>query len=119
MSMPSSTRPWWEATSPRSISVLRMTIVLLMAMTPPKKIPSATGQPSSSPSPSPAAIVSATWAAVPMTATPRTAASSLSENSMPRANIRKMTPTSARAAIWSRSPMKPGVKGPMTMPATR
>ena len=49
----------------------------------------------------------------------RTDSKSLSEKCNPTPNISRMTPTSASwlAMFWSAT--KPGVNGPMTMPATR
>ena len=44
--------------------------------------------------------------------------SSRIENSTPRANSSRMTPTSARTAICSWPPTKPGVNGPMRTPAS-
>ena len=95
------------------------TIVLEMAMTPPKNRPCPKGQPSTAPNPTPAPMVSNTWTDVPISATLRTRARSARVNSIPSANIKKMTPTSARLAICARSPVKPGVNGPMTTPASR
>ena len=65
------------------------------------------------------AVATAICAIAPGMAIARTESRSASEKCRPTPNIRRITPTSASCAARWASPMKPGVCGPMTMPASR
>ncbi len=70
---------------------------------PPNQTASVQGQPSSSPMPAAAPMVSRIWMEAPSNATFWTGRSSFSENSMPRAKSSRATPISASSSMsWDR-----------------
>jgi hypothetical protein len=71
------------------------------------------------PMPAATTVMIRTCRIAPGMAIRRTGASRLIENSTPRANRRRTTPSSASSLICPASPTNPGVNGPMTTPARR
>ena len=119
ISQPTVMRPRSVSISRRSWSTLSRTTVLATDSATPKMSPAPADQPSDQPTAMPSGVATSPCASAPGTAIARTASKSLSEKCKPTPNIKRMTPTSASwlAIFWSAT--KPGVKGPMTIPATR
>ena len=114
---PTAVRAWRLSSSPRSVSTLITTSVELMAIAAPTTSAARGSRPSGIAAIAPTTVTITICRSAPGTTTRRTRASSRNENSTPSANSSRTTPSSARVAIRSTSPTKPGVNGPMTTPA--
>jgi hypothetical protein len=102
------------ASSPRS-----STTVLATESAMPSTSPEASGQPKASPIPSPSAVATLLCASAPGIAMPATSRRSDTWKCSPTPNMSSTTPTSASWLASWRSPVKPGVWGPIATPASR
>ena len=119
ISQPTAMRPRSVSISLRSCSARSNTTVLATDSASPNTTPALTDQPIHAASPTPSSVAQTIWAMAPGMAMARTESRSSSEKCRPTPNISKITPSSASwlARFWSAT--KPGVKGPMAMPASR
>ena len=104
---------------PLASSTFTATTVLERASKAPRKIPAPKLKPRAGASNGPRAMVPPICSAPPTPATRPRRRSSESDSSAPTANIRKATPTSARASTACGSTWGPGVNGPRATPARR
>ena len=116
---PRATRPCRACSSPLASSTFTATTVLERASKAPRKIPAPKLKPRAGASNGPRAMVPPICSAPPTPATRPRRRSSESDSSAPTANIRKATPTSARASTAWGSTWGPGVNGPRATPARR
>jgi hypothetical protein len=95
------------------------TTVLATESASPNTMPAPRPQPSQDASATPIAVAIAICTTAPGIAIARTESRSSSEKCRPTPNISRMTPISesSLAMLWSAT--KPGVNGPITMPASR
>ena len=118
-SQPTAIRPSMETKMPRVSSALSNTTVLAHD----KEIPSTSASPGDQPhklaTPMPINVATVICTIAPGMATHFTDIKSLSEKWSPTPNISNITPISDNWAAISTSATKPGVAGPMMMPATR
>ena len=120
MSQPTATWPWTVASRSRSSSTRIRTTVLATERARPRTMPAGTVQPKA------VAVTTAeaAWrprsgSSAPGHGDPWTASRSLRWKCRPTPNIRRTTPISASCEASAVSATKPGVKGPMRMPAIR
>ena len=118
-SQPMATRPPGVLTWLRSSSDFNCTTVLATDMLRPSTMPAPRLHPHNAARPMPSGVASRICPTAPGIATPRTASRSEAEKCRPTPNISRMTPISASCEASSASAMKPGVNGPIRMPATR
>ena len=118
-SQPTAMRPLAESTMPRASSALSSTTVLATDSAKPNTSAAPIAQPHSVATPAPSAVATTIWTTAPGSAILRTASRSSIENCRPTPNISSITPISASCAAISASATKPGVAGPIAMPATR
>ena len=119
ISQPTAMRPLIESSTPRLSSALSSTTVLATDSARPNTRPAPKLQPHSAATPQPMMVAAAICAMAPGTAIFQTAIKSSSEKCSPTPNIKSITPISASCCDSCTSATKPGVAGPIAMPATR
>ena len=119
MSQPTAIRPLSVSSRPRSSSARSSTTVEATERARPKTRPAPSPQPQARPTPRPISVATAICTTAPGSAIARTAIRSPIEKWSPTPNISRITPISASWPASSALPTKPGVWGPMAMPATR
>ena len=114
-----ASRPWVRLSSARSVSCCSRIAVELMATAPPSTMATSQRRPSRWPSSANTAAVAATCAAPSPNTSRRMASMRGSENSRPRVNSRKATPSSASSRVAPVSETTPSACGPSTSPTAR
>ena len=118
-SQPTAMRPFMESSTPRDSSALSSTTVLAHESDRPKISPLPQVQPQVQAMNMPSTVARPICTTAPGTAMRLTASRSPIEKCRPTPNISNMTPISASCEAMATSATKPGVEGPMRMPATR
>ncbi len=116
---PTAMLPSPDSSTPLLSSALSNTTVLATDSERPNTSAAPIDQPHSDAMPAPSAVATTIWTSAPGSATLRTASRSLIEKCRPTPNISSITPISDSCDAISASATKPGVAGPMMMPATR
>ena len=116
---PTAMRPFIDSRVPCASSARNSTTVLATDKARPNTSAPPTPQPHQYARPKPSAVATAICSTAPGTAMRRTASRSSSEKCRPTPNINSMTPISASSPAMATSATKPGVNGPMRMPASR
>ena len=119
ISHPIATCPAGVVTSCRDSSPRSSTTVLATDSAMPSTTPAATVHPKATAMATPSSVATTLWTRAPGMATPFTSISSRRWKWRPTPNIRRTTPTSASWPASGTSPTKPGVWGPIRMPASR
>ena len=112
-------RPFMLSSTPCDSSALSSTTVLAQDSERPKIRPLPQLQPHHQDSSMPSKVARLICATAPGSATRLTASRSSSEKCRPTPNISSITPTSDNCAASWTSATKPGVPGPIRMPASR
>ncbi len=112
-------RPFTESSSPRLSSAFSSTTVLATDSDRPNTSAAPKLHPHQRATPMPSAVATAICTTAPGTASLRTASRSSTEKCRPTPNISSITPISASWLAMPTSATKPGVAGPITMPASR
>ena len=118
-SHPTAMRPLTVSRRPRLSRVLRSTTVLATESARPNTRPAARLQPQRAATAMPSKVATVIWTSAPGREIRRTANRSSREKCSPTPNINSITPISASWVESSTSATKPGVAGPMIMPAMR
>ncbi|MNK26724.1 hypothetical protein D3C87_450640 [compost metagenome] len=118
-SQPTAMRPLRESRMPRSSRARSSTTVLATDRARPKISPPPRVQPHQWARPMPIAVATPICRMAPGSAILRTSHKSSMEKCRPTPNIISITPISANCPAISASATKPGVAGPMMMPAAR
>ena len=118
-SQPIAIRPLTDSRTPRLSSALSRTTVLATESARPNTMPAARPQPQRAVTAMPSKVATTIWTRAPGRAIWRTANKSSKEKCSPTPNINNITPISASWLESSWSATKPGVAGPMMMPAIR
>ena len=118
-SQPTAMRPFIESSTPRASRALSNTTVLAHESDSPKINPLPTPQPIHHASPMPSRVATLICTTAPGTARRRTESRSPSEKCSPTPNISSITPISDNCEAMCTSATKPGVAGPIRMPASR
>ena len=118
-SQPTAMRPFIESSTPRASRALSSTTVLAHESDSPKIKPLPTPQPIHHASPMPSRVATLICTTAPGTASRRTESRSPSEKCSPTPNISSITPISDSCEAMCTSATKPGVAGPIRMPASR
>ena len=118
-SQPTAMRPFMVSSWPRVSSALSSTTVLAQASDRPKIKAPPSDQFHSQPTHSPAAVVAPIWISAPGMAIFLTDHRSCGEKCRPTPNIKSMMPISDSCPAICASATKPGVAGPIKMPASK
>ena len=118
-SQPTAIRPFTESRAPRASSARSSTTVLATDSASPNTSAAPRSQPHARATPAPSAVATTICTIAPGTAMRRTRSRSLTEKCRPTPNISRITPISASCCARPMSATKPGVAGPMAMPAAR
>ena len=118
-SQPTAMRPFMVSSTPRASSALSSTTVLAHDSDSPKIRPAPQVQSHHQARPMPSSVASVICTTAPGMAMRLTASRSFSEKCSPTPNISSMTPISESCEAMCTSATKPGVAGPMTIPASR
>ncbi|TWG87000.1 hypothetical protein L602_001900000030 [Cupriavidus gilardii J11] len=112
-------RPFMLSSTPRASSALSSTTVLAHDSDRPNTSPLPHDHPHHQATAMPSTVASVICTTAPGTAMRLTASRSLSEKCRPTPNISSITPISDNCEANCTSATKPGVPGPMMMPAAR
>ena len=118
-SQPTAIRPFMLSSTPRASSALSRTTVLAQDNDSPNNRPCPHSQPQAIATPSPSKVAHVICTTAPGTAIRLTASKSPNEKCRPTPNISNITPISDNWAARCMSATKPGVAGPIKIPATR